>query len=79
MKKMKLIVKTDNQKYPIIIGSDLIIKTASIIKNNSIQFNKCLLVIDKNIPKKVVNGLKKSLKNKEIFLIFIKVNEKKKN
>ena len=49
MKQIKLIVKTNNFSYPVIIGSNLISKTGKIIKNNSIKFNKCLLVVDKNI------------------------------
>ncbi len=62
MKAIKLTVKTETQKYPIIIGSDLISKFSSIIKANSIKFDKCLIVIDKNVPKKEVIKFKKSLK-----------------
>ena len=76
---MKLIVKTDTQNYTIIIGSNLISKFSLIIKNNSIQFNKCLLVVDKKIPKKMINKLKNSLKKKEIYLHFINAKEKNKN
>ena len=79
MRTMKLIVKTDTQNYPIIIGSNLISKFSLIIKNNSIQFNKCLLVVDKKIPKKMINKLKNSLKKKEIYLHFINAKEKNKN
>ena len=59
MRTMKLIVKTDTQNYPIIIGSNLISKFPLLIKNSSIQFNKCLLVVDKKIPKKMIFKLKK--------------------
>ena len=37
MKAIKLIVKTETQKYPIIIGSNFVSTLGSIIKNNSIQ------------------------------------------
>ena len=34
-----------------------------------------MLIVDKNIPKKAINTLRRSLKNKKNFLFFIKVNE----
>ena len=79
MKPIKLIVKTKSQEYPIIIGSNLVSKVALLIKNNSIKFNKCLLLVDKNVPKKIVIKIKKTLKNKDIFFHFINANEKNKN
>ena len=48
MKLRKLIVNTDTQKYSIIIGNNLISQLSRIIKENSIEFKKCLLVVDKN-------------------------------
>ena len=53
MKPIKLIINTESQKYPIIIGENLISKISLFMKNNSIQFKKCLMVVDKNIPKKL--------------------------
>ena len=50
MKTIRLIVKTGPQKYPILIGSNLISKISKILKANSLEFNKYLLVIDKNVP-----------------------------
>tara|TARA_A100000164_G_C21895541_1_gene767695 strand:- start:308 stop:1414 length:1107 start_codon:yes stop_codon:yes gene_type:complete len=79
MSPIKLIVKTSTQKYPIIVGSNLILKTKLLIKKSSIDFNQCLLVIDKNVPKKSVNEIKKSLKSKKIFLHYIVATEKNKN
>ncbi len=76
---MKLTVKTDTHKYPILIGPNLISKFSKIIKNNSIQFNKCLLVIDKKISKKIINDFKNSIKKKEIYLFFFTASEKNKN
>ena len=52
MKPIKLIVKTKNENYPILIGRNLISNLSNILKQNSITFKKCLLIIDKNIPKK---------------------------
>ena len=79
MKTLKIIIKTNSQRYPIIIGSNLISKIYPIIKDNSIEFNKCLLMIDTKIPKKIINKIKKSFKNKEIYLFFINASEKNKN
>ena len=78
MKPIKLIVKTDSKKYPIIIGSNLISNLPKILQNNAIQFNKCFFVIDKNIPKKIVAQLKKKFK-KNSHLYFLKASEKNKN
>jgi len=79
MKQIKLIIKTKTQKYPIIIGSNLIGKASQLIKKNSINFNKCLIVVDKNVPKKMVNNLKKSLYKKKLFLHYLNATEKNKN
>ena len=79
MKPIKLIVKTNTQKYPILIGNNLISKISKIIKNNSIKFEKCLLIIDKNVPKTLIIKVKKSLKNKKLYSCFIQANEKNKN
>jgi len=53
MKPIKLKIKTKTHEYPIIIGSYLVSNISNIFKKNSIQFKKCLLVVDKNIPKKI--------------------------
>ncbi len=58
MKPIKLKIETKTQKYPIIIGSNLITNFSKIIKNNSLTFNQCLLVVDKSVPKKFVTKIK---------------------
>ncbi len=78
MKQIKLIVKTNSQRYPIIIGSNLISKISKILKKNLVKFQKILIVIDNKVPKKFVNTIKKSLNNK-CKLHFINANEKNKN
>ena len=47
--------------------------------NNSINFEKCLLVVDKNVPKKFISKIRKSLRNKKLFIFLITANEKNKN
>ena len=46
MKTIKLKIKTKTQKYFILIGSNLISKFNKILNQNSIKFEKCLLLID---------------------------------
>ena len=79
MKLINLPVKTDTQKYSIIIGSNLISKIQTLLKDNANKFENCLLVIDKNVPKKIVYQIRKTFKNKKLYLFFIHANEKNKN
>ena len=79
MKRIKLLVKTNSQRYPVIIGSNLSKKLSKIIKKNSINFKKCLIVVDKNIPKKFVTNIKQSLKNYKVFIYYLNASEKNKN
>ena len=79
MKPIKLKIKTKTQKYPIIIGSNLITNFSKIIKNNSLTFNQCLLVVDKNVPKKFITKIKNSLKKKKINIFFFSANETNKS
>ncbi len=75
----KITVNTYSQKYSIIIGSKLISNLQKIIKDNSIKFLKCLLVIDKNIPRQKINIIKNNLKKKKIYFHFINASEVNKN
>ena len=79
MKPIKLIVKTNSEKYPIIIGRNLISNLSGIFKTNSINFKKCLLVLDKNIPNKYVKQISRSLKKYEVYKFIYNANEKNKN
>ena len=78
MKITKLNIKTSSQKYPIIIGFNLAPNISKIIKNNNINFSKCLLVVDKKISKEIISKIKKSLK-KNIFVYYFHANEINKN
>ena len=59
MKTKKLLVNTNQQNYPIFIGSGLISNLKKIIKKESINYMKCLIVVDKNI------SIKKNQYNKK--------------
>ena len=79
MKSIKLKINTTTQKYSIIIGSNLIINISKILKENSINFKQCLLVIDKNISQQFISKIKKSLNKKKIYVHLFKANEINKN
>ena len=69
MSLIKLHVKTGSQKYPIIIGNNILKKFKEILKENLIDFNQCLVVADKNVPKKLVHKVLNSLPKKKYFFI----------
>ncbi len=79
MKTKKLIVRANQEKYPIFIGTGLVSNLKKIIKNEKIKFKKCLLVLDKNVPKKRVHIIRKKLKGKRVFILHLNANERNKN
>ena len=79
MKLIKLQVKTENHKYPIFIGNNILDKFENLLKTNSIKFNQCLIIVDKNVPKKLISKVLKSLPKKNRFIYNFKANEKNKN
>ena len=79
MKPIKLKISTKTQKYSIIIGSNLVSNISKITENNSINFKKCLLVIDKNISKNIISKIKKSLNKINLYVHFFNASEINKN
>jgi 3-dehydroquinate synthase len=79
MSLIKLYVKTGNQKYPIFIGNNILNKFRIILKENLINFNQCLVVADKNVPKKLINKVLNSLPKKKISLHYFNSSEKNKS
>ena len=79
MKIKRLLVNTGKEKYPILIGFGLISNLKNILKKQSINFFKCLIVVDRNVPKKKINIIKKKLNSKKVYIHFIKASEKNKN
>ena len=79
MNLIKLQVKTENKKYPILIGNNILNKIKIILKENLINFNQCLVVVDKNVPKKLINKVLNSLPQKKISLHYFNSSEKNKN
>ncbi|MDA9598627.1 3-dehydroquinate synthase, partial [Candidatus Pelagibacter sp.] len=76
MKPIKLKVKTKLDNYSIIIGSNIIKNLQKYLNENSINYAKCLLVIDKKIPKKMISKITNSLKRKNIYKFLFNANEK---
>ena len=61
MKAVNIKIKTKNNSYSIVIGNNLIKNLMKVIKRNSLDFNRCLIIVDKNVPKKFLNQIKLSL------------------
>jgi len=79
MKPIKLKIKTKSDNYPIIIGSNIIKNLSSYLNKNSINFEQCLLLVDKNVPSKMISVINKSLKKKKVSKFVFNANEKNKN
>ncbi len=79
MKKIKLIVKTKSKKYPIIIGKNILKNISTIINSNQIRFKKCLIVVDKKIPKKKLSELMRYVPCKKKIVYSFNPSEKNKN
>ena len=79
MKPTKLTVKTKSETYPIIIGSNLIKDLLKYLIKSSINFDQCLLLIDKKVPGRMITKITKSLKRKKISKFIFNANEKNKN
>ena len=67
MQTIKLQIKTGSQKYPIIIGSNILNMLPKLLKENLIEFNQCLIVADKNVPIKLINKALGYLSKKKNF------------
>ena len=79
MKAVNIKIKTKNNSYSIVIGNNLIKNLMKVIKRNSLDFNRCLIIVDKNIPKKFLNQIKLSLSNKDKSIYFFNSSEINKN
>ena len=79
MSSIKLQIKTGSQKYPIHIGNNVLNKLQKLLKENLINFNQCLIVADKNVPKKLINRALNCLPKKKVILHNLNAKEKNKN
>ena len=67
MIQSKIKIRTKNKSYNVIVGNNL----TNNLKDNLIKFNKCLLVIDSRVPKKLLRKINFSLKKKKNLNIFL--------
>ena len=74
MKPIKLKINTKTESYPIIIGTKLLTKFSKLISHNLTNFEKCLLVIDKNIPQKKITQIKNVLRIIKLDVSFLNIN-----
>jgi len=79
MSLIKLQVNTGYQKYPIFIGKNILGKLKKFLIESSINFNQCLVVADKNVPKKLINTVLSSLPKNYTMVHYFNANEKNKN
>ena len=79
MKVSKLKIKTKNRSYNVIVGSNIIKNLSKIFNDNSINFKKCLLVIDNKVPNKFIKKIKYNLKRKKKITYIFNSNEINKN
>ena len=79
MKAVNIKIKTKNNSYSIVIGNNLIKNLMKVIKRNSLDFNRCLIIVDKNVPKKFLNQIKLTLPNKDKSIYFFNSSETNKN
>jgi 3-dehydroquinate synthase len=79
MSSIKLKIKTGNQQYPIHIGSNVLNKIQKLLKENLINYNQCLVVADKNVPKKLIKKTFSFLPKKRTILHYFNASEKNKN
>ena len=71
MNIIKLKINTKSHKYTMMIGSGITSKLSKLLNNNLVKFDKCLLIIDNNIPKFKVNKIIKTLPKKKPSFIFL--------
>ena len=79
MKRFKIIIKTKNKSYPIIIGENILNKTGNLINTQIPSCKKIALIIDSKVPKKILVQVKNSIKNFDNLYIKLNTSEKIKN
>jgi 3-dehydroquinate synthase len=78
MSSTKIQVKTKSHQYSIIIGNNILGKLQVFLKKNFINFNQCLIIADKNVPRSLIKKIKNHLPKKKIIIHYFDANEKNK-
>ena len=79
MKQINLKIKGISKSYPIIIGPDVISNFTKISQKYNLRFERYLIVIDKNVPKKMLSKIKKLMHTKKNIIHYFVASEKNKN
>ena len=79
MKSYKLEINTKSKKYKVVVGSNLLKNVSRILKEENIHVDKCLILLDKNIPIKFKSLLTKNLNVKNKLVYNFSISEKIKN
>ena len=79
MRQSKLLIKTKNKNYSIFVGKNITNNISKILKEEKIKFNKCLIIVDKKVPKSSIYKIIKKIKCKFKKIIFFNSSEKNKN
>ena len=78
MKNKKILINTKDSNYNIYIGSNLIAQINKILKKDKINAKNFLIIYDSKVPFKIINTLRKKIKENIIFHKFYS-SEKNKN
>ncbi len=79
MRQSKLLIKTKNKNYSIFVGKNITNNISKILKAEKIKFNKCLIIVDKKVPKSSIYKIIRKIKSKLKKIIFFNSSEKNKN
>ena len=79
MTKINLKINHKTKSYPIIIAPGAINNFKKIKKNFNLNFKKYFFVIDKNVPKNLINKTLNSIKINQKIIYYFNANEKNKN
>jgi len=79
MRQSKLLIKTKNKNYSIFVGKNITNNISKIFKAEKINFNKCLIIVDKKVPKSSIYKIIRKIKSKLKKIIFFNSSEKNKN
>ena len=79
MKNTKILVKTENKKYFIIVGANVQKKTGVLIKKILPNVKKIAVITDKKLPSYILKKTKLSLKNFSLSIFKLPSGEKTKN
>ena len=79
MKIKKLLIKTKSKKYSIFVGKELTKNLSKILKSEKLSFDKCLIVLDRNVPKNIRLKIIKAINCKTKKIKIFNSNEKNKN